>query len=929
VMYIAVTPRDYQNKRRWASERSRLNQWREVRVYDSNDLEQWLEMAPSVALWLSRYVATPPDGLVDLSTHWDNIQEALRRRLPASALLVSRGQLIESLKAWLNGPPRELVVHGQSSQEVVDVFTAWVQSLAEAEQGPIASRSIIVEKTEALRELVDSGQRLVLICTERLEMNESLVAEARRKGHHILLPLSLARAQTGDALRMERMDRYELEKVLRKAGLAEDEAYSIAQHSGGSFSILKRRLASVAIISTPQWGQGREAEELAPLLLAGAWQDECAADKAAVAELAQRSYAEARSVVARWRSEVDAPVRWADGMWEFISPLDAWNFLHHALSPAQLDTWGSVAQEVLGVDDPRLELPPDDRWQAKVHGKQFAHSDDLRLGLARTLVLVATRDAESQVTDRISLQARVNRVVRSIVPERAKWQRWASLGRLLPLIAEAAPEALLEAIEADLRSRQPELPELFRQEGRGITGWPEHTGLLWALERLAWSPGLLARVTIALAKLEELDPGGQWANRPRASLRDILFSWMPHTAAPLEQRLEIVELLLRRHPGVGWKLLLDLLPHGSDTITNHPTPEWRFWAEGWKRGVTRGDYARTVIALVHLSVSNANDQPEKWPELIERLTEWPRAEFNYALDALDRLAEASLRDEIRRPLWMSLLKQTRTHRYFSDAEWALPEEALARLEAVRDRLAPSDPVEVAVPLFGDGFEMVGHNLLPFEEQEELRRQRRRDAVRTVLERHGFVGVLALARQAPNPWDVGIALADAVGGDYESEIFPNLLCCGEKAVEQFATYHAVRRMSQAGRGWAESLPISHWRKEEAATLAACMPFDTQTWDFVARFGEQLEKEYWRRTNYLSPGLSEETAERAVRKLIGVGRPAQAIQLLAFTARGVADLKPTVLLELLERALETRRGTLVGRWKCMLSSRFSNDSSDRRR
>ena len=903
VTYIGVTPRDYQDKRRWADEKNALGRWRDVRAYDSDDLEQWLEMAPSVALWLSRYVATPPDGLVDLSTHWENIQAALRRRLPPSALLISRDRLVESLRAWLNGSPQELVIHWQSPQEVIDVFTAWVQSLPESEQDPIASRSIIVEATEGLRELIDSGQRLVLICSDRLEITENLLAEARRKGHHILLPLSLARAHTRDALRMERMNRFELQKVLHEAGLPEDEAYSIAQHSGGSFSILKRRLASVSLVSTPRWGQGREAEELAPLLLAGAWQDGRAADQTVIGALAGGQYAQARNVVARWRSEADAPVRWADGMWEFISPLDAWHFLHHALSPAQLDTWESVAADVLAVDDPRLELPQDERWQAKVHGKEFAHSDDLRLGLARTLALVSTRDAESLIADTISLQARVNRVVRRILPERVAWQRWASLGSLLPLIAEASPETLLDAVEADLRSAQPQLPELFRQEGTGVTGWAEHTGLLWALERVAWSPSFLARATLALARLEELDPGGKWANRPRASLRDIFFSWMPHTAASIEQRLEVVELLMHRHAAVGWNLLLDLLPHFSESIMNHPTPEWRFWAEGWKRGVTRADHSRTVTTLVRLAVASAHEHPEKWTDLIEHLAQWPRPEFDHAVEALNGLASTGFSADVRQQLWISLLKQTRLHRYFADADWALPDEALTRLEAVRDKLAPDDPVDLAIPLFVEGFEVAGDNRLPWEEQEEIRLQRRREAVQAILRREGFVGVLRLTRRAKNPWDVGIALADVAGEDYDANVLPNLLCCGEKAVEQFAIYYAVRRMTHAGRDWAESLPIEQWRREEAATLAAHMPFDPQTWDFVARLGAELDAEYWRRTNYLAVGLPEESIARASDKLIQVGRPGRAIGLLAFTTRAGEGLKPPKLFELFERALST--------------------------
>src|SRR5260370_8437900 len=131
-------------------------------------------MARGFGLWFSWYVSAHPGGLLDLSTHWQTLQKGLKRRLPPPALLVSRENAIESFKIWVSGMPTILTVHGQSPQEVIDVFTAWVCSLSELEQAPIASRAIIVEKPDAWRELIDSGHRLILICRQPLEFRWQL-----------------------------------------------------------------------------------------------------------------------------------------------------------------------------------------------------------------------------------------------------------------------------------------------------------------------------------------------------------------------------------------------------------------------------------------------------------------------------------------------------------------------------------------------------------------------------------------------------------------------------------------------------------------------------------------------------------------------------------------------------------------------------------
>ena len=900
--YIWVTPRDYQDKKNWVDKKNRLKHWKEVRVYDSDDIEQWLEMSAAVALWLSPHVSNAPEGLLDLSSHWDNLQEGLRRKLPASALLVSRQRAIESFKEWLDGTPRVLTIYGHSPQEVVDVFVAWVESLSDAEQAPITSRAIIVGKADNWHELIDSEQRLILICAERLEVSEALIAEARRKGHHILVPVSSIGAQVGANLRLERMDRAALEKILSEAGLPEQEAFSLAQQSGGSFTVLKRRFSSLPLLTRPKWGESQEAHELAPLLLAGAWQDNFPADQEIISKITARPYTDAQRITNRWRSEADAPIRWINGVWEFISPLDAWTFLNPALSPNHLNAFEEAVQEVLGIDDPKFELPHEDRWLANIKGKHFVHSDELRQGLARTLALLATQEASAQITDIISLQARINRIVQKLLPEGAKWQRWASLGDVLPLIAEAAPEILLAAAESGLRGEKPELPNLFLQEKAGFMGQEEHSALLWALERLAWSPELLPRVSVVFAKLAEHDPGGQFANRPQSSLRDIFFSWMPHTAAPLEQRLEVLDLLVKLHLPIGWKLLLDLLPHVQESIMLHHTPEWRYWAEGWRRNISQTEYFRTVKALIQMATSTAINIPEKWIDLIGRLAFFPRDEYELVVDSLEKTSKSNLHDDLRKKLWLALCKEIQRFRYFSDAAWALSAPAIASLETIRNRLQPSDLVELAFPLFEREFDILRDKTLSWEQLVELRTKRRAEAILAILKSHGFDGVLRLARSVQDASAVGTALADVAGDEHDSKVLPTLLCCHEKFLEQFSGAYAAYRIRRAGRDWAESLPFMDWKTDEAIAFMLRMPFDKRTWDFIERLGKSIETEYWRQIEGMAFDLSGEEVELAAHKFISVGRPFSAIEFLAMISDQKIKPKPKALIDLLEMALE---------------------------
>ena len=110
--------------------------------------------------------------------------------------------------------------------------------------------------------------------------------------------------------------------------------------------------------------------------------------------------------------------------------------------------------------------------------------------------------------------------------------------------------------------------------------WPGRTGLLWALEALAWNPNWLFRVVILLAKLAEIKISDNWANKPESSLASIFRCWMPQTAAPLDIRIQALELLTRRHPKVGWRICLNQFDLRSTIGHYNAKPQWRPDAAG-------------------------------------------------------------------------------------------------------------------------------------------------------------------------------------------------------------------------------------------------------------------------------------------------------------------------------------------------------------
>lgn len=893
--FIAVTATDWQACRSWAKDRNKDGSYKEIRAYDSNDLEQWLQTAPGVGLWLAQEIHGRRHGVIDISEHWKNVQGTLRRPLSPATLLVNRDAIKATFGEWLKKANGELIVKAASTLELITVFCAWVHTLRPQEQDIISSRTIIVAERETWRALATSQQPLILVASALIEPEPELFAEAVRSGHHVLRNSELHAGRAGIELPMIR--RFDLQKALENDGFTEPEARQLSETAGGNFTILRRRIAGTEI-QMPSWAKDGN---LAPLLLAGTWEDKRPGDQRVVSALLGKNYSEAQATMTKWRQTSDMPVRYILGKWEFLSPVDAWEALNPFINSTQMNCFHKVAIEVLGEDNPALDLPAGERFMASVKGKVWQFSSLLRRGIAEILALGATRADESSVGTEIHFSAIANSIVRQVLPEGCSWKRWASLGELLSPLMEAAPDSVLELIERDIRLDDSRIVELLRQEvPGGITGAAYHTGVLWALETAAWPEKYMHRVSLCLVRLARRDPGGQWANRPLASAAHIFFSWRPQTVASFSERLNALENICRKEPVGAWKLLLALIPQPHGTFMDSAKPSYRNWAAGWTGDVADDEYDRFLSELWKMLVALINANPSLWPELLSEMTRLPAEGIEYLFSVLEKTDIDTIAEDVRQTLWEKLREFVEKQTYFRDAWWSLPDNTLTRVKAIKDKLAPDDPIKIFAHLFNDDGHMDGDKSESFEKKQERRLQERRSASRRIWERGGLPSVLELAKKVKLPWAVGASLAQELGDEAGALVIPSLLATKEDSVLMMAKGFAANIIHAKGIDWAECQVNEEWLSESIAEWASNMPFQTRTWDWIGAKGAAIEENYWSLARAWGWGqLEAHAVERAVKQFQKVGRPLVAIDLLIMVLHGgKATFSPDVICTALE-------------------------------
>lgn len=909
--FVSVTARRWSNKEKWADEKRREGIWKDVRAYDADDLDTWLEQAPAVDIWFSILLGKRPIGVIDLNSYWDAWSGATRPQLIPDLAIAGREDDIHKIHKWLQSGPSILGLQADTQDEAIAYFIASLFRLPEEEQEHFFARTIVVEDVAAWHQLVLCDSSLILI---PIFSNRSMVTIAVEKGHSVLFPLDRSEPRMGNTLRVSRLRREEAKKALVAMGIHEPRARDLAALARRSLGALRRKLAIFPDALTPEWSKQPEiARSLLPALLAGRWDDKSTADQEAIARLAGDEYSAVREILISWNQKPDPPVRLVDHTWMVAAREDAWLLLAHYLTDDVLERFEAVVLDVLGELDPQFELPVSERWLANIHGKTPKHSVYLRGGLAETLALMASLSDHCSLSTR-SGQEWANSIVRRIFDRAMDWQLWASLSPFLPLLAEAAPEVFLETVEHDLSGASPSLVYLFTDVEDDFMQSSPHTGLLWALEVLAWSPEHLGQSAILLAKLARIDPGGKLTNRPIGSLQRIFLTWHPCTTASLERRLSALDVIRRREPRVAWDLISNVLPHAHAVAFPTAKPEYRNWLPEEEISVPFAEISRATTEIVHRLLEDVGTDGTRWRTVIELLDDIPETDFDAVIDSLHVMNLEALPQPDRLLIWETLRGLLSHHLQFPDAEWVLPQTAIERVRQCYVRFEPDDPVLKRSWLFSRRCDFSEGGPSRGREREKMINQARIKAVEELFDMGGLPMLLELACKVEHGYCLGWAISQSTVFDIQETLFLSQGLGSTEATQRDAFAGLLYgRAAIKGQIWLEGLRSSElwerWTLQQRADYYMLLPFVESTWDALEKDDAEIQSLYWLNVGINGRGnLESKDCEHVTSKLTEYGRLETAVDFMALYRKKLQNYAQLVA-DVLDRTIKDDRNKRI--------------------
>ena len=627
-------------------------------------------------------------------------------------------------------------------------------------------------------------------------------------------------------------------------------------------------------ITINNWNNHSNANDLVIACLVGSWNENSPPDKSIISQLACMEYDKWIPKLREVLQFPDCPVSYKDGIWSIRDRQKLWLTLGSRIFDEELDILNKCSVIVLNERDPKFELPKEKRFAASIYKKELKYSKRLRKGLAESLALLG---CQSEGLKYCSLNKPYLTSLLSIrdIFKDDDWVLWASLSDLLPLIAEAAPDEFLSIIEHSLQKDPCPFDNIYSEEGSGITGWNYMTGILWALETLAWDENFLVPVSVILAELAGRDPGGNWMNRPSNSLTTIFLPWSPQTAASFDKRKVAVQTIIKETPDVAWKFMLSLIPSLRQISMGTQKPKYRnSIPQDWNGKVSTNEYREQVIFYSNLTVEMSKDKIDNLTELIRYLDNLPPPAFDTFLTYLSSDNIISQPEEMRLSLWTSLLDFTTKHKCYSDAHWALDSSTIEKIDKVVTKLEPHNLINLYARLFSDNDSHLYEKQGDWEEQQKELEERRKLALKEIIAENSFDNLLELLNKVNSPYKLGYTLGSIAENKTDNEIIPVYLETKDNKLEQFTRAYVWIRFWSKGWDWANRIISKEWTESQVVKFFTFLPFTLKTWNQVSTKLANSESLYWKQT-VVDPYMAQCNLSKAIDKLIEYGRPYAAI------------------------------------------------------
>lgn len=247
IVFVFVTPRRWSGKNDWVKAKKAEKQWRDVRAYDAVDLEQWLEQSLPAQTWLMQELGQPTQNVRTLERCWDNWSVVTEPPMVPTFFEAAVEDHREKWQTWLNDTvsKKPFVIEADTTDMGLAFFCCLAKTVPDA-----THRILVFDKPGVLPSLVQ-GTVDFLAVVHSPDVERELASVRDKVRAVVIYPRSWRHTDGAVVLKETTMSVFDA--GLRAMALGAERCRILAIETGGSLTVLRRRLAVNRVMQQPVW----------------------------------------------------------------------------------------------------------------------------------------------------------------------------------------------------------------------------------------------------------------------------------------------------------------------------------------------------------------------------------------------------------------------------------------------------------------------------------------------------------------------------------------------------------------------------------------------------------------------------------------------------------------------------------------------------
>lgn len=458
-------------------------------------------------------------------------------------------------------------------------------------------------------------------------------------------------------------------RVLQDSGMDYEQAYAVIKETHGLYIPMKKKLFH-QVFKVPDWVVGLDSNIKYTALLMGQWTDSIG-DKLVAEELSGISYDDFLAQVLRFSSSDDPFVcvwgRASQKTYGLASAEISWAYLDGVVDSKVWEFFLELFLCVIDESERLYTYPTKERLLAQYRGERLFFSSAIRNGMVRSIVLRAL------YSNNPSLQCENDTITQRVLDRIDSEDKWRYFAEFFQDFCEIAPNIIITRLNSEF-DNPTELLKLFEiQPDNFLIEKNPCINIIWGVEQFLLQDKYATEGLTWLLRLHDKSYSYK-SNSPRDSLIKALCTWYNFSCFNTVEKKTYAASLAFEIDRNAWDIVFESLPFNHRSILGKlASPKYR--NRVYESNVTNNDLFRLTEHYISLLINNADNNTNRWNQLIDIADELPEHCRKMLLGELD-VVQSKMSDDYKLAIYDHLRSVVYKHRFYSSAAWATREDIL-------------------------------------------------------------------------------------------------------------------------------------------------------------------------------------------------------------------------------------------------------------